>query len=173
MKKFVQVLNSIEEYTLGLTLLALALFACLQVFTRYLLNYSFTWFEELSQFACVFITFLGASLGIKYSTHFSMTAVVDRLPFRTRNIVSALVYLASALFFVIVAYYGIKHCSRQFRYGNTSAALRLPMYVPYLSIPLFSGVMAFRCLVKSWQGLADAVKGPQRQEACSSEKAEG
>lgn len=164
MKKVIGVLNHIEEYTLGLSLLALALFACVQVFTRYVLNYSFTWFEELSQFSCVFITFLGASLGVKYSTHFSMTALVDRLPFRLRNLVAALVYLVCAVFFAVVAYYGSKHCLKHFRFGNLSAALRLPMYVPYLPIPVFSAVMAARCLIIVYRNLTDAVRGPGDQD---------
>jgi C4-dicarboxylate transporter DctQ subunit len=152
-------LNQIEEYTLGLSLLALAVFSCLQVITRYAFNYSFTWFEELSRYACVFLTFLGASLGLKYSTHFAMTALVDSLPYRIRKLVQSLVYLACALFFVVVAYYGTLHCLKHYRFGNLSASLRLPMYIPYLPIPVFSGVMAVRCLLISWAGLTGAISG--------------
>lgn len=159
LKKTIKILNNIEEYTLGLTLLALAMFACFQVFTRYALNISFTWFEELSRFACVFLTFLGASLGIKYSTHFSMTAVVDKLPYRLKHSISALIYIICALFFAVVAWYGYKHCLKHFRYGNLSPAMRLPMYIPYLPIPLFSGVMVLRCLLRSAHDLKHAIEG--------------
>ena len=156
MKKLIKILNQIEEYTLGMSLLALALFACVQVFTRYVLNFSFTWFEELSQFACVFLTFLGASLGIKYSTHFTMNALVDALPFRPRKAMEALVYIIAAFFFAVVAYYGTKHCLKHFKYGNLSAAMRLPMYIPYLPIPIFSAVMCGRCLIISFKALYSA-----------------
>jgi C4-dicarboxylate transporter DctQ subunit len=147
MRRIIRFANNLEEYSLGLSLLALALFACVQVFTRYVLNYSFAWFEELSQYACVFLTFLGASLGIKYGTHFTMSAVVDRLPRNMIRFVNALVYLICALFFVVVAYYGTKHCIKHYNFGNLSAALRLPMFVPYLPIPIFSAIMAVRCLM--------------------------
>ena len=154
MKRFLAYINGIEEYTLGLSLLALAMFSCLQVVTRYAFNYSFTWFEELSRYACVFITFLGASLGLKYSTHFAMTAVVDSLPDRAKKLIYSLVYLVCALFFMVVVYYGTVHCLKHYRFGNLSAALRLPMYIPYLPIPVFSAVMAVRCLLISWTNLA-------------------
>lgn len=147
MRRIIRFANNLEEYALGLSLLALALFACVQVFTRYVLNYSFPWFEELSQYACVFLTFLGASLGIKYGTHFTMSALVDRLPKNAIRFVNALVYLLCALFFAVVAYYGTKHCLKHFKFGTLSAALRLPMYVPYLPIPIFSAVMTIRCLM--------------------------
>lgn len=159
MTRILKILNGLEEYTLGLYLLALALFACVQVFTRYVLNYSFHWFEELSQYSCVFLTFLGAALGIKYGAHFTMTALVDRLPFRVRNLVVALVYLICAVFFAVVTWYGAKHCIKHYRFGNLSAALRLPMFVPYLPIPVFSGVGMVRCLIVSGRALVNVYRG--------------
>ncbi|MBU2551544.1 MAG: TRAP transporter small permease [Proteobacteria bacterium] len=159
MKKALSYINVIEEYTLGLSLLALALFSCFQVLTRYAFNYSFTWFEELSRYICIFITFLGASLGLKYGSHFTMSALVDRLPFRARRLIAALVGLVSAAFFVVVTYYGAVHCLKHYRYGNLSAALRLPMYLPYLPIPAFSALMAGRSLLQVGKDLSDVIRG--------------
>ena len=147
MNKFFLFLNRLEEYTLALTLLALAVFSTIQVFTRYLFGVSFAWFEELSRFSCVFITFLGASLGFKHSTHFAMTALVNKMPPRVKNGAMAAVFLLSALFFAIVAYYGLLHCHKQLKFGTLSAAMRLPMYIPYLPIPFFSVIMVWRCLI--------------------------
>lgn len=171
MKRIIKYLNHVEEYTIGLYLLGLAIFACVQVFTRYVLNYSFTWFEELSQYSCVFLTFLGASLGIKYSTHFTMSAIVDRLPFRLKNVITALVYLICTLFFLVVAYYGFKHCQKHYKFGNLSAAMRLPMWLPYLPIPVFSCVMAGRSLIIVGRCLVDVVRGEAETETEAGEGA--
>ena len=165
MNKIIKIFNYLEEYTLGMSLLILAIFSTFQVFTRYLFGISFTWFEEMSRFSCVFITFLGASLGFKYSTHFAMTALVDKLPPRLRNLVTALVYVISAVFFAAVAYYGFQHCQKHYKFGNLSAAMRLPMYVPYLPIPFFSLVMFWRCLVIAGKNLKEMFLGPGASEA--------
>lgn len=154
-----KVLTRIETYALGLTVLVLALFACVQVFTRYVLNYSFTSYEEIGRFTCIFITFLGASLGIKRGTHFAMTAVTDRLPQRAAGFVAALVWLMAAVFCFAVTYFGSVHCYKQYQYETITPALRIPMYIPFLPIPAFFAVMGVRCLIKVYHELQRMVSG--------------
>jgi len=161
MKQFSKIFQNIEEYVLGMSILALAIYACIQVFTRYALNFSFTSYEEIGRYTCVFITFLGASLGIKRSSHFAMTAVTDRLPYKTAHVVSALVWVISSIFFFVVTYYGIIHCMKQFRFETISPALRIPMYIPFLPIPIFFTVMGFRSLWKVYHETQCAIKGEE------------
>ncbi|MFH1139568.1 MAG: TRAP transporter small permease [Pseudomonadota bacterium] len=165
MNKVLVFLNRLEEYTLGLTLLALALFSTVQVFTRYVFGISFAWFEELSRFSCVFITFLGAGLGFKYSTHFAMTAAVDKLPRKLKNVTTVAVFLISAFFFVVVAYYGLFQCQKHFKFGTLSAAMRWPMYIPYLPIPFFSAVMAWRCLMIVGRNIREMLQADPEAES--------
>ena len=66
MKRFFSALNRIEELTLSLTFLGLALVAVIQVFTRYALDISFAWFEEAGRYVGIFATFLGASLSYNF-----------------------------------------------------------------------------------------------------------
>lgn len=153
MIRVLRAINRLEEYTVGMTLLAMALFACVQVFTRYVLNFSFSWFEELSRILGVFLTFLGAGLGIKYSTHFAMTAVVDRVPTRVRGLILMATWVLTAAFFVIVTYYGTRHCLKHYRFGGLTPTLRWPLYIQYLPIPFFSAIMAVRSLVQARAGL--------------------
>lgn len=161
MNRFSRIFQNIEEYVLGLSILALAIYACVQVFTRYALNFSFTSYEEIGRYTCVFITFLGASLGIKRSSHFAMTALTDRLPYRTAHVISALVWLISAVFFFVVTYYGVIHCIKQYRFETISPALRIPMYIPFLPIPAFFTIMGFRSLWKVYQDIRDTIKGEE------------
>ena len=172
MKTAVKIFNHIEEYTLGLSLLALAIYSCIQVFTRYVLNYSFTSYEEVARYACIFLTFLGASLGIKYSTHFAMTALTDRLPPRFQNIASVLVWLFSAIFFLVVSYYGVIQCLKQFRFGTLTPALRIPMYVPFLPIPIFFFIMGIRSVIKSGFAAKHVLKNESEARREAGTKAE-
>ena len=149
---------------MGMTLLVVAIYSCIQVFTRYILNYSFTSYEEVARYSCIFITFLGASLGIKYSAHFAMTAVIERFPYRLKNLSTALVWLISALFFFAVTYYGFVQCQKQVRFGMTAPALRIPMYIPFLPIPIFSFVMGCRSLILFGQALSRIIQGESRNE---------
>jgi C4-dicarboxylate transporter DctQ subunit len=134
----------IEKHVLVWTILALAFAGFVQVLTRYLLNYSFTWYEELSRYTGVFIAFLGSGLGVKYGMHFSMDAISKMLARPWKNILDAASNLVCSIFFLLVAYYSWKLVAKAFGYGTTSAAVGLPMWLAYLPIPLFSMVIAFR-----------------------------
>ncbi|MBW1999403.1 MAG: TRAP transporter small permease [Deltaproteobacteria bacterium] len=159
MQLFIKIFNAIEEYALGMTLLILAIYSCIQVVTRYALNYSFTSYEEVARYSCIFITFLGASLGIKYGAHFAMTAVIERFPFRLRELATAFVWLVSALFFFVVTYFGIIQCLKLIKFDLTTPALRIPMYLPFLPIPVFSAVMGCRSLLKVRNAFMRMIRG--------------
>ena len=79
MAKVIKILNAIEEWSLVFILLGLAFLSFVQVFCRYLLGFSFTWMDEISRYFGVLIAFLGASLGVKYGTHFSMDLVYEKV----------------------------------------------------------------------------------------------
>ena len=159
MRLLIKIFNAVEEYALGMTLLILAIYSCIQVFTRYALNYSFTSYEEVARYTCIFITFLGASLGIKYAAHFAMTAVIDRFPYRLKELTTAFVWLVSALFFFVVTYFGVIQCLKLIRFDLTTPALRIPMYVPFLPIPVFSAVMGCRSLLNVRNAFMRAIRG--------------
>jgi C4-dicarboxylate transporter DctQ subunit len=50
LKRLFDTLDRIENITLVWTILGLALIGFVQVITRYVFNYSFTWFEELGRY---------------------------------------------------------------------------------------------------------------------------
>jgi TRAP-type C4-dicarboxylate transport system permease small subunit len=108
MKRLFETLDKIENITLVWTILGLAFIGFVQVITRYVFNYSFTWFEELGRYLGVFVAFLGASMGVKTGSHFAM---------------------------------------------------EIPMYIAYLPIPVFSGFIGVRFMIKAI-GFSRAVLRP-------------
>jgi C4-dicarboxylate transporter DctQ subunit len=139
-----QRLNRFEEALIGYSLLGLALLTCFETILRYTVNYTFTWFQEFSNYMIIFVTFLGASIGVKYGTHFSMEALVQYTPDKISHLVKSLAYLISGTMTFFFVYFGIKHLLRLKGFGVNSAAMGIPMFIPYLPIPLFSLTMSFR-----------------------------
>jgi C4-dicarboxylate transporter DctQ subunit len=145
MKPVLNILNRLEEWTLTLVLLGLAFLTFAQVFCRYVLDFSFSWSEELARYLGVFITFLGAALGVKYGFHFSMDLVYEKVKNdRFRQGLQVFVNLLSGLLFLVVAWYGWQQTLKLHKFGVVTAALELPKYWTYLPIPVFSVVMALR-----------------------------
>ena len=151
MQKLLRAYNHLEEGVLALGLLGLALMAFVEVVTRYIFNHSFTWFEEFSRYFCVFLTFLGASLGVKYGLHFSMDYVVTRVSARTGHLMRMTGNLISAALFSAVTYYAWLHALKMKKFGTTSAAMGLPMFWAYLPIAVFSASLVVRFLIQAYK----------------------
>jgi C4-dicarboxylate transporter DctQ subunit len=155
MQKFLRGLYRLEEYTLTITLLGLAVVACGQVFSRYALGISFGWFEEGGRYIGIAITFIGAAIGARRGSHFAMDLFVTTSRPAISRTLRTISGLLSASFLLIVAYYGFKLVLRNYDYENLSPAMQLPMYLMYLPIPFFSFVMGLRFLFKA----IDALRG--------------
>lgn len=151
MKRLLQILNRLEEGALALTLLGLAFLSFVEVVLRYAFGHSFTWYEELSRYLGVFITFLGASLGVKHGLHFSMDYLVGRVPPRAGHLMRLASNLLSAGLFLLIAWLTWQHAQKLWRFGVTSPAMGLPMFWAYLPIPLFSLTLGLRFLRQTWR----------------------
>lgn len=151
---FIETLNRIEERILAFSLLGIALLTFVETALRYTVSYTFPWFGEFANYSMIFCTYLGASIGVKYGTHFSMEALTEYCPDRASHLLKATAYLISGMISALIVYYGTLHLLKLKSFGVKSSALQLPMYIPYIPIPLFSISMAFRFFslsVKHWK----------------------
>jgi len=161
MPKIGRILNNIEELLLGLTLLGLAIFVFVQVVLRYGFHFAFSWAQELGRYLTIFFSFLGASLGVKYGTHFSMEAMVEYLPPRSSHLVRALANFLCGVFFIFIIYFAVVQIQKLHRYGARTATLHVPMYIPYIPIPLFSCTISMRFFHAAYSHAREAFRhGP-------------
>jgi len=73
-------LGNIVEAVLLVMMVALCVDVFLGVFSRYVLARTFTWYDEIARLLFVWITFLGAGVGVKRGVHFRLHLLVDRFP---------------------------------------------------------------------------------------------
>jgi C4-dicarboxylate transporter DctQ subunit len=151
MKDLIKRLNKFEEGVLAYTLLAIAVFTFIETILRYTISYTFTWFNELANYTIIFCTYLGASIGVKYGTHFSMEALTEYCPDKASHLLKAAAYFISGIMALLFVYYGTKHLFSLKSFGVKSSAMQIPMYIPYIPIPLFSISMAFRFFALSYR----------------------
>jgi len=76
------------------------------VFTRFVLNNSVSWSEELPAHVLAVLTFIGAAYLARTSEHLGFDAVVRILPARTKRVVMGGNLLLMAFFGGLLAYYG-------------------------------------------------------------------
>jgi TRAP-type C4-dicarboxylate transport system permease small subunit len=66
----------------------------------------FFWVEEVGEWSLAWLTFIGAALGVRRGTHFSVHLVIDRFPPALRKAVLAGQCLLIVAFGILVAVYG-------------------------------------------------------------------
>jgi len=142
--RMIRLFNRVEEFVLGYVLLGIATLCFLQVVLRYGFHMSLSWSEEIIRYSGVFMAYLGVSLGVKYGMHFSMQGLFQYLPSRHCHLLKAIVNFICFAVLISLTYLGWMHAMKLMRFGVLSAAIQMPMYIPYLPIPIFSLTAALR-----------------------------
>ena len=76
----------------------------LQFFTRYVLNNSYAWTEELAVYCLIPVVFIGSAMCVRRSRHIQVNILYRYLPKAPARVLSTLVDVARTLFFAYVAY---------------------------------------------------------------------
>jgi len=138
------------ELACGVLMVAITGVVFLQVVSRYVFSYPFDWPEELARYLFIWVALLGAALALKRGAHFSIDALVKRLPARWRLIVPLSIHAILAAFTLVVAVKGFQLAMRVSE--QLSSGMEIPMTYPYLSVPVSFAVM-FKYLVAAIYGL--------------------
>ncbi|MDK2798729.1 MAG: TRAP-type transport system small permease protein [Clostridiales bacterium] len=112
----------------------------MNVFSRYILNYSLAWADELSRFIFVWVSFLGAVLAYYENEHVGLDFIVDRMPSQKIQMIFRLIgELGILLVIIALSYFGWIVASSTV---NNSPALNIPMKFFYMIVPISAVLMA-------------------------------
>jgi C4-dicarboxylate transporter DctQ subunit len=82
-------LERLEEGLIAFLLAAMTLVTFVQVVSRYVFNYSFTWALELTSILFAWLIFLGIPYGVRVGSHIGVDALVKALGPRAARVVGA------------------------------------------------------------------------------------
>lgn len=121
----------------GIFMVAAMLAVGFEVATRYFLNRPMTWVIEATQYALVFITFLGAAWVLRVDGHVTMDYVVSRLSLRLQNLINVTTYIICALLCLVISVYGVivTWDYYQTNYLN-EGSVRIPAWLLSVVIPV-------------------------------------
>ena len=113
----------------------------LQVFSRYVLNTSFTFTEELARFSLIWLSILGAAYLNGKREHLSMDFLYQKFPAKFQKKVLFFIELCILLFSLIVMVIGgVNLVYTTLHLGQLSGTLRIPLGYIYAVLP-FSGLL--------------------------------
>ncbi len=147
-----KIFNLIEYYSLIIALAVMVAVIFAQVVMRYVFNNSLSWSEEFARYLFVWFSWMGVSAGVKDNDHLKVDILAASLEKRglvkSKEILNLIVFSIWLITTLIVAYYGIQIVQIQMRLNVVTPAMRLPVWIGYLSVPAFSGVVGIRLIVK-------------------------
>ena len=140
----IRFLGRIEEIFCAAALLTTALVLFVNVVLRYVFSASTSWAEELIRYLMIWITFIGGSVCVRRGAHIRMDFLLGVLPEKMAGALTRLVYLIAAGFCVALFRYSYQLVRFTVELEQTSPAMGIPMWIPYLAMPLGSALMALR-----------------------------
>jgi TRAP-type C4-dicarboxylate transport system permease small subunit len=145
-------------------LMCLAVF--LQFFTRYVLNDSFAWTEEIATYCLVAIVFIGAAMCVRLGRHIHVDFLFRYLPTGLARAVATAIDVIRTLFFAYGAYLVWQFMS--LIEGETMTTVNLPKNLVYGAVCIGFILMFVRSVqvsVENWRRGYSILERPEHFDA--------
>lgn len=152
MKKF---FDNFEEYILFISLLVMTIITVANVFSRKVLQASWSFTEEITTNLFILNTLLAAAVGAKRGSHMSLTVLTDILPAKYEKYIKLITVVVAILFCGTLFIYGMNMVKMEFMSGQKTSSLGWPEWIFGVSIPLGGLLMLIRFVQF---GIADFLK---------------
>ncbi|MBJ3776273.1 TRAP transporter small permease [Acuticoccus mangrovi] len=147
---------------------ALAGVVFLQFFTRYVLNNSLGWTEEIARFLLIAVTFIGAVMAVRKSSHIAVEILYRWMPRGLRRVLQTIVDLTAVAFYGFLTWCTVQLAGRTFQMMVSIDVPKAYVYwgvaVCFAAMTLYAVLVAIRHLVTGTSRLID----PERHTATPS-----
>lgn len=157
LKVFVAALRKLMAMLVVLFFSYMAIAVLVQVAGRYLFNYSIDWTAETATFAQIWMVLLAAGLAMRDKLHVSVDALTHSLPIAALRVLVVVVTLP-CLWFLTEAVIGSLALIDIGRI-QSSPVLQIPMWIPYLSLPIGLGYFGLEFVLAMAERWKDPLAG--------------
>jgi C4-dicarboxylate transporter DctQ subunit len=162
MKRFIA---NFEKNIMCVLLPCTCAFVVFSTFGRYTGFYNMYWAEELIRYLYIFVAYLGISMGVKSDAHFRVQLFVGLLPKSIKNIVQIISDIIIIVFLVLLVYHGGLLVRRLFIMKQTSPMMKIPMFIPYMAIPIGCFTMCARVILRLSHDIKHPDDNTQEEES--------
>jgi TRAP-type C4-dicarboxylate transport system permease small subunit len=156
MNRLATLYDRLLNLVLFLLMAAMVVVISAQVWYRFILNDPLSWSEELGRYMFVWISFIGAAVGIRFRVHLGIDLLEKMVPAQTYRYLAVFVNLIIQVFLALVVYQGFDILNVvKFQ---TSASMGISMTYPYAAVPVGALLMLINSLRLSWIILNEPVK---------------
>ena len=136
-------LCKIENAIIAVCFIVMTAAAFAQVVNRNLIGAGISWFDELARYCMVYMTLLATEAGLRDGSQISITAVNrSKMPPALKRVVQIIVKVVIIGFSCTIFWSSLTIIKKQILSGQVSAGLSLPMWLPYLALPIAFSLIA-------------------------------
>lgn len=134
MKSALKKLQYIENLIIVVSFAVMVTCSFLSVVNRNFIKLSIPWFDELSTFAIIYMALLGTEAGLRDGSQIAVTALVNKFNGISKAILQIIAKTVVTGFSAVVLYYSCHMAAIQASSGQLTAALHIPMAIPYFAL---------------------------------------
>ena len=165
MKKILEKLTMMENFIMIATFAVMVCASFAQVVNRNIFKLPISWFDEAAIYCMIYMVLIGTEVGLRDGTQIAVTALVDKLHGRGRTLIQLIAKIGLVFFAAVVFVGSIQLMAIQNRTGQVSAALNLPMSVPYFAMVLSFGMITLVQAVAALELVRDLIQGKKEENA--------
>jgi TRAP-type C4-dicarboxylate transport system permease small subunit len=157
---------AVEDWVTFILFWLMCLAVFLQFFTRYVLNNSFAWTEEIATYCLVAIVFIGAAMCVRLGRHIHVDFLFRYLPPGAARAVATGVDVVRTLFFAYAAW--LVWTFMSLIEGETMTTINLPKNLVYGAVCLGFVLMFARSVqvsVENWRRGYSVLERPEHFDA--------
>lgn len=149
-----------EKWFLIVSLIVMVLVTFMQIVLRWF-NAATVWAEEFSRYVMLYQVWVGASYAVHEDAHIRITALIGKLSGGRRRGMDLVVLTLWLLFALWLMVEGCVLVGKIAAMGQVSSAMRIPMTIPYASVPIGGAIMTVRLVQK----IVECLRNTQEEEA--------
>lgn len=133
-KRLNDTVEKLAGFILVFFMAVMALTVPITVFSRYVLKNTPIWTDETALFSLVWASMLGAAIGLRKGYQVGIRSLVEKAPKTLGAIMQITAYIFTFVLLTVLVLFGTRQTIVNAK--QLSAAMRLPMAIPYAAIPL-------------------------------------
>lgn len=149
-----------EKWFLIVSLIVMVLVTFMQIVLRWF-NAATVWAEEFSRYVMLYQVWVGVSYAVHEDAHIRITALIGKLSGGRRRGMDLVVLTLWLLFALWLTVEGCVLVGKIAAMGQVSSAMRIPMTIPYASVPIGGALMTIRLVQK----IVERLRNTQEEEA--------
>lgn len=126
-----------------------------EVVRRFVLSYSSIWGEEIARFAFIYLTWIGASAGVRNRNHIRIDLIYGWVPERHHVWLYVFADLATMAFAIVAFYYSLIPIATSINFDNVTDGLRINRSFFLAAVPLGFAMTMVRIVQNTVRDIAD------------------